>query len=46
MPQLKWYCHGEKNVTNCFDDKNDCICWEGETTFDNEEENLGENINI
>jgi hypothetical protein len=26
--------------------KNDCICWEGETKFEYEEGNLGENINI
>ncbi len=37
---------GGKNAANCFDDKNDCICWEGKTTFEYEEGNLGENINI
>jgi len=46
MPQFKWYCHGGKNATNCFDDKNDNVCWEGETRFEYEEGNLGENINI
>jgi hypothetical protein len=46
MPQFKWYCHGGKKATNCLDDKNDSVCWEGETRFEYEEGNLGENINI
>jgi hypothetical protein len=35
-----------KKAINCFDDKNDCICWEREITFEYEKGNLGENINI